>query len=196
MNNQINASGLCQRLMGTQVPINTNGHAGRFLENLIESWGFPVNRGRGCDIQVLGLELKSRDLDATSPQNVSTMTPDEIVATAYDDSVVAEKLQQQLRMFTRDRKIVRAEVYDFSDEAIQSLLREAYENGRKTISDLWYQCHPHPVPSWPSYIYGSEYGYWERLGTSNSYTFRLHSGAYEKIERMSKSTHNRIFEYS
>ena len=192
MSNSININGLCQKLLGQDLGTNEHGQAGRRLENLVENWGLPVNRGVGCDIEILGLELKSRDLDATSAQNVATMTPRQVVDTDYEDSVVFEKFQQQLRVFTRKHIVVAADIYDFSQEGIQDLIKNAYETGRGKIAQHW---HIDPEQM-PAYVYGSEYGYWERIGGGRSYTFRINPGAYDTLERMAKSTFANLFEYA
>jgi len=193
MNNHIAINKLCQCLIGQTVPTNKNGHAGRYIEDLIESWGLPVNRGHGCDIEIFDLELKSRDLDATSPQNVATMTPEQVCTTAYADSLVHAKLQQQLRVFTQNLQIVDASVFDFSPGHIQDLVANAYERGRKIITDHM-QVFPDVPP--PAYVYGSEWGYWERICDASSYTFRIHHGAYHKLEAMARSTFTNFFEYA
>ena len=191
----ITINGLCQKLIGQDLGTKEHGQAGRKLENLIESWGLPINRGAGCDIKILGLELKSRDVDSISPQNVATMTPQQVVDTDYKDSVVYEKFQQQLRVFTKKHIVVEADVYDFSHLGIQELIEHAYETGRAEIAKHWRICHRDPGPM-PTYVYGSEYGYWERIGSSNSYTFRINLGAYDTLERMAKSTFSNIFDYA
>lgn len=188
----ININNLCQRLKGQNLGTKDHGQAGRKLEDLIESWGLPINRGAGCDIKILGVELKSRDVDSISPQNVATMTPQQVVDTNYEDSVVCEKFQQQLRVYTKDHVVVDADVYDFSKAGIQDLIKHAYETGRAEIEQCW-NADPNNMPS---YVYGSEYGYWERIGGSNSYTFRINPGAYDTLERMSKSTFTDIFDYA
>ena len=192
MTNTITVNALCNRLIGESVATNIGGHAGRDIENLIETSGLSINRGPGCDIKILGLEVKSRDLDATSPQTITTMTPDEICATPYHQSAVHEKFQQQLRVFTRDCKIVDAAVYDFSPLQIQDLVEEAYENGRKEIREIMLQ---QPGTKAPDYVYGSKYGYWERTSESTSYSFRINHGAFHTLEAMARSTFTDLFEY-
>lgn len=193
MNNHVAINKLCKRLIGQEVPTNQNGKAGRYIENLIESWGLPINRGPGCDIEIFGLEIKSRDLDATSPQNVATMTPEQVCATPYCESLVHDKLQQQLRVFTQKLQIVDASVFDFSPAHIQDLISDAYERGRATIAD---HIRQFGLEALPSYVYGSEWGYWERICDTPSYTFRIHHGAYHRLEDMARTTFTNFFEYA
>jgi hypothetical protein len=120
------------------------------------------------------------------------MTPQQVVDTDYEDSVVCEKFQQQLRVFTKNHIVVEADVYDFSHLGIQELIEHAYETGRVRIAQCWNT----DADNMPTYVYGSEYGYWERIGGVRSYTFRINPGAYDTLERMAKSTFANIFEYA
>lgn len=176
---------LADDLIGKQLPTNLGGHAGRALEDLLESMGIEINRGQGCDWKVHNLEVKSRDLDATSPQTVATMSPEDIKTVAYKDSVVCEKFQQQLRVYTRDCVIVDARVHDFSDAHIQKLIELAYNNAQAQFI----------LGTNGDYVYGSEYGYFERTNPkSKSYSFRINTGAFEKLEAMAASTYSDLFE--
>jgi hypothetical protein len=176
---------LADQLIGRRLPTNHGGHAGRALENLLESMGVEINRGKGCDSLVYRVEVKSRDLDATSPQTVATMAPEDIATVSYKDSVVCEKFQQQFRVYTKDGVIVDARVHDFSVPHIQEKLETAYNNAQVqfilgTVGD---------------YVYGSEYGYFERTNPdSRSYSFRINVGAFEKLESMAASTYKTLFE--
>jgi hypothetical protein len=172
-------------LIGKKLPTNHGGHAGRAFENLLESMGVPINRGPGCDWKLYNLEFKTRDIDATSPQTVATMTPKDITTTAYKDSIVFEKIQQQLRVYTRDQIIVDVRIHDFSAEHIQKLLETAYNNGQAQII----------LGTAGDYVYGNEYGYFERTNPrSNSYSFRINQGAFDKLEAMAASTYATLFE--
>lgn len=177
---------LAEQLLGKVLPNNIGGHAGRELERLLESMGVPINRGRGCDWKVYGLEVKSRDMDATSPQTVATMHKDDIKTMAYEDSAIFEKFQQQLRVYTKDRVIVEARVHDFSAPHIQRLIRLAYNHAQAQFS----------LGTAGDYVYGSEYGYFEVTNpkSPDSYSFRINAGAFDKLEAMVASTYGNLFE--
>ena len=127
---------LCQRLLGQNLGTNQNGNAGRMLENLLESWGVPINRGAGPDILVFGCEIKSRDRSATSSQTIADMNIQDIQARPYRDSQVRDKFQQQLRVFTENMTVVDAGIYDFSSPDIQELVEQAYEHARAQFGFL------------------------------------------------------------
>jgi hypothetical protein len=175
-------------LVGKTIPTNKNGHAGRAVENLLEDQGYSINRrGAVPDMEKLNLEVKTRDLDATSPQTVGTMLLDAIKVTPYRLSSIAEKLKQQLRVKTKDRVIVESRVWDFSDPYIQSLIETSYETARQKIIA---GCRD-------KYIPGGEYGYFEKCTNSDeSYAWRMSQSMMDKLETMSNNspTFNKIFE--
>jgi hypothetical protein len=175
-------------LKGRKVSTNKNGSAGRQIENLVEQDGFIINRGKGCDLQLApdaSVEIKTRDLSATSPQSVGAMKLDAIKVTPYKVSPIYDKIQQQYRVKTKDRVVVTDEIYDFSGWSVQSLIEEAYEEARKQII----------AGNTSDYIYGTKWGYFERTNKkSHSWQFRLSDGAMKKLEQLSKSTFDNIFE--
>lgn len=179
---------LCQRLLGERLGTNQNGNAGRMLEDLLESWGVPINRGAGPDILVFGCEIKSRARSATSSQTIADMNIQDIRARSYRDSQVREKFQQQLRVFTENGTVVDAGIYDFSSADIQDLVEQAYEHARAQLiqnSDI------------DRTAYTGFYGYFERRpNNSTTWSFRLSPGDMAVLEGMARSTFNELFEYT
>ena len=175
-------------LVGKTVPTNKNGHAGRAVEDLLEEQGYNINRrGPVPDMQGLNLEIKTRDLDATSPQTVGTMLLDDIKITPYPLSTVAGKLKQQLRVKTKDQVVVESRIWDFSDPYIQNLIGKSYEAARQKIIA---GCRD-------KYIPGGDYGYFEKCTNSDeSYAWRMSQAMMDKLETMSGNspTFNTIFE--
>ena len=170
-------------LVGKKVPTRFDGHAGRAIEHMLEADGFIINRRAVKDNPYF--EVKSRDLDATSAQTIGSMTLDSIKITAYKDSPIYEKTQQQLRVKTQHNVIVSTELYDFSGWNTQSVLEQAYELARQRIING--DCN--------NYIYGGKFGYFERTNKdTNLWEFRLNDGAFRKLEAMSKSNFNKLFE--
>ena len=175
-------------LVGKTVPTNKNGHAGRTIEDLLEKQGYNINRrGAVPDMQELNVEVKTRDLDATSPQTVGTMLLDDIKITPYPMSSIAGKLKQQLRVKTKDQVVVESRIWDFSDPYIQSLIKTSYEAAQQKIIA---GCRD-------KYIPGGDYGYFEKCTNSNeSYAWRMSQTMMDKLETMSGNspTFNAIFE--
>jgi len=178
---------LVDQLIGKTLPTNQNGHAGRMVEHLLEDLGLTINRGHGCDLELLGVEVKTRDIDATSPQTIADMRPDEIIKTQYRDSHVYEKFQQQLRIYTKDNIIISADIFDFSKPSIQELVEEAYNHAREQI-----RVNPDLIRT----EYTGFYGYFERTEHKTGLSFRLSSADMTTLENMSQSTFHQIFEYN
>jgi hypothetical protein len=178
---------LANQLIGKSVPASAGGHAGRAVEKLLESMGVPINRGRGPDILIYGLEVKTRDVNATSAQTIADMKPEDIKSQSYRQSHVFEKFQQQLRIKIKDGVIIEADVYDFSAPHIQALIELAYNNAKSYIlmnESIGY------TP------YEGFYGYFEQChaSTSNLYSFRLNAKDMDTLESMATSTYVSLFE--
>jgi hypothetical protein len=184
---------LCQQLIGQSLGTNQHGQAGRALENLLQSWGWPINRGSGPDILIFGLELKTRDLDADSAQTVTSMNLPVILRTPYEDSVVRQKFQQQLRVFTRSGVIVDAGIFDFGRDSIQTMVREAYEHGRSQLIDAVHRGQDLPRTKYR----GGYYGFFERTDADrpNTYSFRLSKGDMIIIEDISRTRIDEFYSF-
>ena len=171
-------------MVGRSVPSNFGGAAGRDVENKLREQGFPISNAPGPDIPEIEMEVKSRDLDATSAQTIGRMTREDITSTPYRESVIHKKLQQQYRVKTKDQVIVSAEVYDFSAAYIQEKIENCYEAARKKIINGEHG----------DYISGGYYGFFERMVDGpRSYQFRFTDGAMKKLEAMARSTFSKLF---
>lgn len=180
-------------LIGRKLPTNQFGYAGREFENMLErDYGVKVNRGAGADSLLFGIEFKTRDLDATSPQTIATMTVKQIKATPYRQSAIFKKFQQQLRIKTKDNTIVEADLYDFTPDQIQEVIERAYEHARAQLiaNDTLIRTAS-----------GSEgIGYWgyfeaTNKSSSDSRSFRINPNAMDDYEAMARSTFKNLFEY-
>jgi hypothetical protein len=175
-----------QMLIGLTVPTNQHGHAGRFVENKLESMGVQVNRGHGPDFIDYGLELKTRDVDATSAQTVADMHLEDIVIFDYKDSHVFKKFQQQLRVYIKDNVIVSADVYDFSPLFIQDLIEKAYNHAQQQLR----LCRSLDRTT----CQGGYHGYFERVDPDRkTLSFRLSKSHMESLESMAKSNYKNLF---
>jgi hypothetical protein len=180
---KVNNLRLKTSLIGEVVPDKTDGEAGRYVEDLLESAGIQINRASTIDNPFF--EVKTRDLDSTSPQTIGGMTLGKIKQTAWKDSPVFEKIQQQYRVKTQNNVVVSNDMYDFSGWAVQSLLEEAYEAGRTEIIN----------GNINDYVYGSKYGYFERTNKkSKTWCFRINHKAMQTLELLAQSKFNDLFE--
>ena len=179
-------------LVGMSVPAQHNGNVGKLVEDVMESRGYPINKGKGPDLLVQGIEIKTRDIEAKSAQTIGRMTLENIASTPYTDSSIKSKFQQQFRIKHSSKKlvIVSAKMYDFTVDAVQEVIEFAYESGRSIIRDNLIT-----DTESPNYIRGEDaLGYWERKD-KYSYQFRLGHGHMEFIERLALNSNNRLFEF-
>lgn len=185
--------GLCQQLIGQRLGTHWYGHAGRALEDLLEQWGWPINRGQGPDILMFGLEVKTRDLGATSAQTVASMDIWDILNQIYDDSVVKQKFQQHLKIFTRSGVIQDAGIFDFGGDSVQNLIRQAYEHARQQLIESWEQEHDLVRTS----KRGGFHGYFERCHADrkHNYSWRLNVRDMANLEYLSRTRIDEFFAF-
>ena len=173
--------------VGDKIPMKQyNGNVGRWIEDRLEDLGYTINRGYGPDLLDMGVEVKSRKESSKSGHTMASMHPDDILATDWEDSNIFDKSQRQYRVYYDDDSIVTvAEIFDFTDPDIQTLLKESYNEGRKLFPNS---------ANGDNYFRGDEcVGYFE--GQENGYyQFRLTDAGMKRIERMSKQTFGKFFE--
>lgn len=183
---KVKITSLKANLVGEKTAPKTYGAAGRDIENQLREQGYPISNEAGPDLPTIGVEVKSRDVDATSAQSVGSMLPEDIINTPYYKSVICQKLQQQYRVKHKDQVIVSADIYDFSSSYIQQRFEASYEAARQKLIN----------GERGNYIPGGEYGYFERtVKGSRSYQFRVSNGAVKKLEIMASTTSNKLFSF-
>jgi hypothetical protein len=191
-------------LVGMEVPKEQYGNVGIFVQDVLESLGYIINRGAGCDTFIgdTGIEVKTRNIHATSAQTIATMLPKDIIRTPYEKSPVYEKFQQQFRVHFDDytHRIVRARMYDFRDRKYQKFIKAGYESARIKFAEF-VDCTSNnyitPVYSqYPSYVCGkNQRCYFEQTQKDvNSYAFRLRSELMESLENLHDSSFASLFE--
>jgi hypothetical protein len=173
------------QLIGMVLPTNHGGEAGRTVENLIESMGLIFNRGSGQDLPALGIEVKTRELTATSPQTIGSITIKDLISTPYPQSQLCSKFQKQLRIKTLSHVITEAKIYNFGLEHIQHKMAASYENGRAQVAK---------DPDQTYYPINGHWGYFERIKESNSLLFRISDADMIAMEQMASSTFRTLFE--
>ena len=175
-------------LIGLPVPPQKNGNVGILVEDMLEELGYTINRGAGCDLKIMGVEIKTRTIEATSAQSIGSMTPADIIATPYDLSPIKAKFQQQFRVHHSIERgcIVSAKMYDFRGDYFQNRMRDAYESAREMFAN----------GAFANYVRGDEAcGYFEKtVSGRNSYDFRLPSNVMEAFEATCDSTFDSMFE--
>lgn len=176
-------------LVGMRVPPQQYGNVGKLVEDALEALGYVVNRGAGCDLLSIGVEVKTRTVEATSAQTVGSMLPDDVINLPYDLSPIKSKFQQQFRVHhsSISECIVSAKMYDFRKEYYQEIIRSGYEEARKIFATGIYG----------NYVCGKgQRCYFEKTSNgTNSYDFRMRSGLMEEFEATHDSTFEKMFNY-
>jgi hypothetical protein len=152
----------------------------------LEKW--PLNFGAGADIPMYKIEIKSRRTNAVSAHTFGRMTLRNIHELDYEDSIIAEKCQYQIRVSLNSDSVVTAvEFYDFTDPYIQNLLKEGYNRVKLNAPSL-----DTATKHLPTYISGTQYCYAELQ--NKLYQMRISDEAMEKIKFMSRSLFKNIFQ--
>lgn len=182
-----------KRLVGMSVPEQKHGNVGRLIEDITESEGYPINRGKGPDIEKLQVEIKTRQIEATSAHTIGKLKISDIIKNSWEESSLYSKAQQQFRVFhSKDTlRITKTILVDFRPEHIQSKFRESYEEARKEIIR---QYQTNGVIR--RYVRGKDcWGYFENtvLERPEWYDFRFSDKDMKKLENMSSNNYTDLF---
>lgn len=110
-----------------------DGAVGRYLEDMLISEGYNLNRGRGPDLFGV-IDVKSRRFKSKSPMSVGTMSVNDIIKTPWAASNIRKKAQAWFMiMWNRDGTVASADLLDLSNPMIQNSFEQAYEACRKVI---------------------------------------------------------------
>lgn len=176
-------------LIGKKMP-KDDATRGVFVHQHFEQEGWPMNHGRGADIPKYNIEVKSRRLNAVSPLTIGTVKFQDLLTVPYEKSLVAEKMQYQLRVTVDQDSIVTAvDVCDFTPEFIQDMIKKGYDQVKSNARQLKDQGLPKTIP-------GNKYCYAERTQNTDSYRMRLSPKGMNDLIQASKSTFDSIFIYN
>ena len=181
--------------VGTRIPMTQkNGNVGRCIEDILEAFGNNVSRNCGVDLPEDGLEVKTRNESATSPQTIGSMSHRSIVDTPWHQSPIRNKVQKQYRVKYKeslkhhDESIITSEqVYDFTFPEIQDKLKQAYEFGREYLSEFSPGEGPNCTPI------SGQWGYFEQQA-DGQYQFRVSDKTMKKMESIASSHSTGLFE--
>jgi len=174
-------------LVGMKIDA-TDAERGNIVHEHLASEHWPVNFRAGVDIPIYKIEIKSRRANAVSAHTFGRMTLRNIHELDYEDSIVSEKSQYQIRVnLDADNVVTSVEFYDFTDPYIQNLFKEGFERVKINAPRL-----DTAIEHLPKYIKGTKYCYAELQ--NNLYQMRISDGAMKKIKTMSKSMYNHLFD--
>lgn len=141
------------------MPTENDSDSGRFGRLVHEKLAeiLPMQSGAGPDVEEAGLEVKSRQIHSTAAHTQCSMGTQDIIDTLYEESLLHDKLQKQLKVkINSDIGVITEErVYDFSGKEIQDQVKDGYEACRSrvaagetgTIADGWVQMEKLPSDS-------------------------------------------------
>lgn len=159
-------------------------HQGKAAENIFTNRGDPPAPGQQPDFPQYGGELKTKNIRSRSANVVGTMNRTAIINTPYELSPIHDKIQRQLRLKVDNGVIISDDIFDFTPECIQDLIKEAYQTGQVLLN----------TEDPPDYVYCTRYGYFEkRRGSKDSYMFRINVKPMTELENLSKSEFKNIF---
>jgi hypothetical protein len=181
---------------GTIIPLTEkHGNIGRWVEDELQMQGFRVNRGFGVDLPDYDLELKTRNINATSAQTITTCTTRLLLAHEWDTSPVSRKMKRQYRVLYKQRDqnssvVVESGVFDFTKSDIQSILANDFNKNRLFVAQFYLQ-HGH----YPTYVHaGNGFVKFERSETRDAYQIRIPPRKMNKLERMTKQV--QLFDFA
>ena len=179
--------------VGTVIPLKEcNGNIGRWVEDQLEDNGYSVNRGKGIDLQKLGIEVKTRKVDSGSGHTVGAMLPQDIVQNDWQaGNNMFDKVQRQYRVkhkvneLTGDNIVVSAQVHDFTDDTIQTKLKEAWEHCRSVLVQN---------PGFEfDYIRGEDMWAYLELQENGYYQFRITPKYMKEMENIANFNRTKMF---
>ena len=92
--------------VGESIPIQDKsgnpGNIGNWIEKTLIERGHILQNGKGPDMAEINVEVKTRNVEATSAHSVGSMAYYDIVKTSYKHSTVHDKFQYQYQFTSRE----------------------------------------------------------------------------------------------
>lgn len=192
-----------------------HGDVGRSVEDDMDFQGYPINKKNGPDIEQIETEIKTRTSESKSGLTIGKMKIEDIAALTWEESplykkskfiykVTHSKIISQTdnedvvdfspdvlkKKFKEERKVDNAEIFDFSKEHIQSILRSAYEEARTIINKIGVEnFHKRYIRSEGSWAYFEN----TLPKRPKWYDFRIPHHRIKDLELASTSTYTNLF---
>jgi len=172
----------------------TDGANGYLIEDILEQYGFPINRSSTTDLP--GIEVKTKCTDKNSDWTIGRMTYLDITRTKWEDSTISKKMQRQYQVlyaknpFTLQYKVTDARVVDFTYSIIQRELKAAYDDLRHRLVNLPSGVHETVLSGNYKFEYRPN-----KQGGGQSYSFRITVGRMQKLVDTSNRLSVGMFEF-
>jgi len=175
--------------------IQSYGNIGRYVENYLASQGYKINKGFGIDLVGLKLEIKTRDINATSAQTVTSLSLSNLLKYDWQRGPARHKITRQYRVLYKqlDSKssiVVESGVFDFTKSGIPSILKSDFDINRRYFID-YVEKHG----EYPKYVnQGSGWLFLERTTENEVWQVRITNRNMNKLEAMTKQV--QLFDFA
>lgn len=159
------------------VPDGANGY---LVEDILESYGFPINRNATTDLP--GIEVKTKLVGNGCSWTVGRMTYLDITRNSWLTASVRKKIQRQYQVLyaknptTLEHKVVKARVVDFTHPTVQREIQAAYDSCRKQLIAIGPSNHQTVKSGDFCFEYRPN-----KKGGGESYSFRITSNGMKKL---------------
>jgi hypothetical protein len=181
----------------------TDGKNGRILENAMRKQRFPIDSTAIVDLPGVnkhspGVEVKTRSKTTKACHTIGTMTYDNIINTAWDDSLFKKKLQQQYIVTISKNPLTgkieaKGQMVNLTSTDIQNKFKQAYESCRSQLTSQGQIINKQTITS-------GQFGILEhkptKSGLGKSYAMRIPHSGMKKILTEADSTFNQLFSYT
>jgi len=181
---------------GHVIPlVQSYGNIGRYVENYLASKGYKINKGFGIDLVGLKLEIKTRDINATSAQTVTSLSLPNLLNYDWQRGPARHKITRQYRVLYKqlDSKssiVVESGVFDFTKSGIPSILESDFDINRRYFID-YVEKHG----EYPKYVnQGSGWLFLERTTENEVWQVRITNRNMNKLEAMTKQV--QLFDFA
>lgn len=178
--------------VGDRVPKqdpNNPGNVGNWVEKQLKKNGLDL-KSKGIDIPNLSVELKTRNVHATSAMTICKMKKDDIISLDFEKSFVRDCLENLLviKYDNNTNKIVSIEVHNLTRiPIIYQLFDQCYTGAKNSIIRQ-------DTTECTARVNKSSLAYFEFKKDSNEYQFRISNTGLRKVENFKKSPGLKLFE--
>jgi len=181
---------------GHVIPlVQKHGNIGRWVENYLALQGYKINKGFGIDLLGLNLEIKTRDVNATSAQTITSLSLPNLVNYDWNRGPAKHKIARQYRVLYKQLDagssiVVESGVFDFTKSGIPQILRYDFDVNRRYFID-YLEEHG----EYPKYVNkGSGWLFLERTTEREFWQVRLTNSNMNKLENMTKQV--QLFDFA
>jgi hypothetical protein len=175
--------------------VQSYGNIGRWVENHLAAQGYKINRGFGIDLKGLKLEIKTRDINATSAQTITSLSLSNLLTYDWKRGPARHKITRQYRVLYKQLDfqssiVVESGVFDFTKSGIPQILGSDFDVNRQYFED-YVEKHG----EYPKYVNkGQGWLFLERTTERKVWQVRVTNRNMNKLENMTKQV--QLFDFA